>query len=467
MTSETVVPLRRLSTVPDVAGDHLNAQRFLAAYGARLRRSPELGRWYEWNGAWWSEDRLDHVLELAADTIDALRPWVAEADSADEMRRRAKHYEMSCRAGRRDGLLAIAGTDPDIVVAVEQLDSHPLLLACRNGTVDLSSGALRPPDPDDLLTRGIAVDYDPDAHSEEWERFIDTIFASNADLIAYVQRLLGYCITGVVHEHVLPVLHGTGANGKSTLVGVVQDLLGDHAITAPDGLVIRLDHQPHPERVAVLRGRRLVVSSELEQRATLAEQVVKMLTGGDTLTARELYGRRFNFSPSHKIVLLTNHRPKVRGTDHAIWRRIRLVPFDVTIPDDQQDADLRRRLVEDHGKAVLAWLVRGAVAWQQSGLGHSEAVDAATAKYRQAEDTIGTFLAERTVEVPLVRTKVGDLWTLWKSWCEEAHERCGRQQDFRAALEERGIVVESYQGQKYARDLGIREVGGASWGLTP
>ena len=133
------------------------------------------------------------------------------------------------------------------------------------------------------------------------------------------------------------MFHGVGANGKSTLVGVVQDLLGSHAMTAPAGLVIAHDHDPHPERIAALRGRRLVVSHELEQQAQLAEQVVKTLTGGDILSARELYGRRFNFTPSHKVVLVTNHQPRVRGTDHAIWRRIRLVPFTAVIPPEQQD----------------------------------------------------------------------------------------------------------------------------------
>ncbi len=361
--------LRGLATVPDVAGDHLNCQRFLTTNGDKVRYSPELGRWYTWNGSWWAEDRLNRVQEMAAASVDQLREWVAEADGADEFKRRSAHYTASARAGRRDALLSLVSTDPDVVVAVEQLDAHPMLLACRNGTIDLETGELRPARPGDLLTRGVDVEHDPTADPSEWVKFITTIFGGDAGLVEFMQRLLGYCITGMVKEHVLPVLQGAGANGKSVLVGVMQDTLGDNAMTAPEGLVIRHDHDPHPERIAALRGRRLVVSNELEEKAQLAEQTVKQLTGGDTLSARELYGRRFNFQPTHKVLLVTNHKPKVKGTDHAIWRRIRLVPFNVIIPVDQQDADLRRRLVDDHGPAVLSWLVQGARIWHAEGLG--------------------------------------------------------------------------------------------------
>jgi len=448
-------PLRGLASVPDVAGDHLNAQRFLEANGDKVRRSPELNCYYLWDGAWWREDRLDRVLDLAGECIDDLRTWVAESEGADEFKRRSAHYTVSAKAGRRDALLSIVGTDPTVVVSIDQLDAHPMLLACRNGTVDLRTGELRPARQSDLLTRGVDVEYDADADSSKWDEFITTIFENDLDLVAFMQRLLGYCITGTVKEHVLPVFHGAGANGKSVLTGVVQDILGHHAMTAPDGLVIRHDHEPHPERIAALRGRRLVVSNELEERAVLAEQTVKQLTGGDTLSARELYGRRFNFQPTHKVLLVSNHKPKVKGTDHAIWRRIRLVPFNYIIPADKQDVDLRRRLVEEHGPAVLAWLVRGARLWHSEGLGSATAVDTATEDYRGTQDTFGTFLEECTVMVPNTRTKVGELFAIWRSWCDRTGERPGRIQDFSAALEDHGLILDTYKNAKSVLHLGI------------
>jgi putative DNA primase/helicase len=449
------VPLRGHAGVPEVTGDHLNANRFLSEHGHGLRRSPELGRWFIWNGACWSEDRLDRVPALASATIDGLRPWVAEAVGVDEFKRRSAHYAASAKAGRRDALLSIVGTDPDVVVSVEQLDAHPLLLACRNGTVDLTTGDLRPADPAHLLTRGVDVDYSPDDHSARWERFIDEIFGGDLDLIAFVQRLLGYCLTGVVAEHVVPVLTGTGANGKSTLIGVVQDLLGDHAITAPEGLIIQRGYEPHPERLAVLRGRRMVVSSELEESAVLAEGVAKMLSGGDTISARELYGRRFNFRPTHKLLLVTNHRPRVHGVDVAIWRRLRVIPFRVTFPADRQDPTLRRRFVEEDAAAVMAWLVEGAVAWNREGIGDAPAVKAATHEYRQSQDTIGAWLDECTVTREGNRTKVGELFVAWCSWCKQVEERPGRHQDFAKALESHGIAVESYRNNRLARGIDL------------
>jgi len=448
------IPTRGPAGMPDVAGDHLNAERFLRTHGLNVRRSPELGRWYLWNGAWWEEDRLDRVLDLAADVIDGLRKWVVEADGPDEFKRRSSHYQASAKAGRLGALLSIVGTDQNVVVSVDQLDDHPLTLACRNGTVDLTSGTLGSADPGQLITRGIELDYDPEATSELWDTFLSTTFNTDTDLISYVQRLLGYCLTGLIQEHVVPVLAGVGANGKSTLVGIVQDILGDHAITAPEGLLISHGHDPHPERLAVLRGRRLVVSAELERQAVLAEAVAKMLSGGDTISARELYGRRFNFKPTHKVVLVTNHHPQVRGTDHAIWRRLRVVPFETVIAARDQDPTLRRRLVEEHGSAVLAWLVRGALQWQKAGLGDAQAVTTATEDYRAAQDTLVAFLAECTVEVR-GRAKVGELFEAWRLWCEEAGQRPGRKQDFSEALENHGVELETYQNRRFARGIGL------------
>ena len=389
---------------------------------------------------------------MAATVIDELRQWVAEATAAEHTRRSA-HYAASAKAGRSKALLDVAGTHRDIVVAVEQLDPDPMVLACRNGTVDLRTGELRPADPADLITRGVDVDFDPDARSAELDRFLATVFADDVELVAYVQRLLGYCITGVVEDHILAVFFGLGANGKSTLIGVIQDLLGDLAVTAPEGLVIQRGHEPHPERMAFLRGRRLVVNSELEDNAVLAEGLVKMLTGGDTISARELYGRRFQFRPTHKVLLVTNHRPRVHGVDEAIWRRLRVVPFGVTIPPEDQDPTLRRRLLEDHGSAVLAWLVRGAVAWHRDGIGTAMAVVEATDEYRHTQDRLSAWRDECTDRIDSERTKCGELYRSWKEWCGDEP---GRIQVFIADLKAHGITIEPKGRNSLARGIALK-----------
>jgi len=443
----------------ELQGDHLNAQRFVDAHGDRVRWAPELGRYYVWSGSWWAEDRTERVQDLAREVVDGLRTWVTEA-SGDEFRRRAAHYTQSARAGRVEALLQVAR--PRLVVGVEDLDRHPFLLACRNGEVDLRTGELRPSDRAHLLTRGIAVEYHPDARSDLWAQFLATTFGGDAELIGYVQRSIGYAATGAVREHVALVWHGSGANGRSTLLGAAQDLLGELALTAPDGLFTESQHEPHPERIAALRGRRLVTCFELENRATLAEGLVKTLTGGDRLSARELYGRRFDFAPTHKVVIVTNHKPRVRGTDESIWRRLRLVPFEHTVRPQDQDGTLRQRLVSDHGPALLAWIVQGAVAWYADGLGETRKVTQATAEYRAEQDTFSAFLEDCTEESPRARTPVGELWEAWRQWSEAAGERPGRKQDFTIGLEEHGVELETYRHQRYVRNL---ISGGVSGGL--
>jgi putative DNA primase/helicase len=438
---------------PDVAGDHLNAERFLDEHGSDVRYAPELGRWLVWSGAWWQEDRLEAVADLARQTIDRLRPWVGEASSETELKRRSKHYGESCRSPRRDGMLAIARAYRSVVVSVAQLDSQRHLLACRNGTVDLRTGELLEADRRHLITRGVDVDYAAGAKADEWGRFLERIFADNAETIAYVKRLFGYSITGEVGEHVLPILMGTGGNGKSQFVTAVTSLLGEHAAIAPEGLLVESKHEQHPERLAALRGRRLVVSYELEHRAVLAESLVKGITGGDKISARFLYGQRFDFDPSHTVILVTNFAPRVRGIDEAIWRRLRVVPFTVTIPPAERILDYGLRLAERHGEAILAWLVAGAVQWYAHRLGDAKQVQQATFDYRQREDVFAHFLEESTVAIR-GRTPVKDLRAVWREWAKAAGTAVGRDQDFVEWLESHGLTVDRGR-TSFVREVGI------------
>jgi len=439
-----------------IKGDHFNALRFLDKHGDDVRFSPELGRFFVWNGSWWSEDRAEVALDLARRTVDGLREWASDAGDPDEFKRRVAHYTASTSASRREGLLNVARSIPGIVVTVDQLDTHPMLLACRNGTINLRTGELRPANRAHLITRGLNIDYVPDARSGLWESFIGDTFDGDPGLAGFVRRLFGSCLTGAGVDHLLPVVYGPGANGKTTMLGTIQDVMGEHAITAPEGLLTIQRHDPHPERIAVLRGRRLVVSYEMEQRANLAEQVVKALTGGDTVSEREMYGHRFDFKPTHHIVLVTNHRPRVNGTDHAIWRRLRLIPFTVTVPEDRRDRYLRQRLVAEHAKAVLAWLVAGAVTWCEQGLGDAPAVTAATNAYRQSEDVLGAFMAEMTETTEGTHTKLGELFELWKTWAERAGERPGRRNDFGTGLRDHGLDIRKLAKREMVLDLEIR-----------
>ena len=458
-----VMQLVQTASEPDRAGDYLNSAMFVEEHGERVRYSPELSRWFVWNGSWWEEDRTEVVCDLARQTIDGLRQWAGRADSPGEFKSRAAHYKESSRAPRRDGMLAIARTDRAVAVAVDDLDRHPHLLACRNGTVDLRSGELRAARGDDLLTRGVGLDFVPGAASEAWDRFLDTIFDGDHELLGYVQRLAGYSATGEAGEHVLPIAYGTGANGKTQFARALQIILGEHAMMAPEGLLVQQRNSQHEERKAVLRGRRLVISDELEQRSTLAEGLVKSLTGAARLSARHLYGRRFDFTPTHTIWLLTNFPPRVNGTDEAIWRRLRLVPFAVTIPVAERIPDYGSWLATEHGQAILAWVVQGAVEYYANGLGEAEAVATATMGYRESEDTFQHFLEDSTVPIG-GRTPVKQLRGAWTDWAKANDLRPGRDQDFVRALESHGVEV---VGKRTRFAVGIGLLPGLSSDVHP
>jgi putative DNA primase/helicase len=433
-------------------GDHLNAERFLAEYGDQVRFVPQLKQLLVWNGSWWRPDAADQAREWARRSIEGLKAWVVEG-TGKEFDRRAAHYRASCRAERISGLLTVAATA--CRVSVEELDLRPDLLPCLNGTVDLRTGELSPADPTQFLTEGVALEYDPDARSELWERVVSQACLGKPDLVGFLRRLLGYSATGHAREEVLVIAHGTGANGKSAIFGTVQHVLGPLGASAPEGLFTDLGRSglPHPERVAWLRGRRLVVSYELEKRSALAEGLVKALTGGDTITAREMHGRRFEFAPTFTPFIVTNHRPRVRGTDEGIWRRIVMVPFEYRVPDAARDESLKERLKSEHAQAVLTWLVRGAVEWYAAGLGRPAEVEAATSAFRASEDTFSAFWAECVEPAPRDRVKVGDLFAAWSAYVKP--ESGGRVSDFRARLDDMGMRVET---RRNAWVLGYRLV---------
>lgn len=441
------------STPLEVSGDHLNAERFLGEHGNDVRYSPEMRRWFVWNGSWWQEDSLDLVHDLARQTIDGLRLWAAEATD-DEFQRRAKHYANSARSARLEGMLAIAGCHRQIVVGVGDLDQHPHLLTCPNGTVDLRNGGLLPAERNHLITRGVEIHYDPDALSARWLAFLNRIFGDDAELISFVQRLFGYALTGEVSDHALAIFYGDGANGKSQLIAAVMAVMAGHAVPAPDGLLVQSRSGPHEERIAILRGRRLVVSSELEDRSVMAEALVKLLTGGDQLTARHMYGHRFQFKPSHTLLLVTNHLPSVSGTDTGIWRRLKVVPFEVVIPPADQIPDYGRQLADQDGPAILAWLVQGAVDFYRIGLSEPESVRDATRSYQAHEDVFGQFLEEETIVIT-GRTPVKDLLAAWRSWSSSKGVRVGRTQQFSLQLKQHDIVTESFQHAQFARGIGL------------
>jgi putative DNA primase/helicase len=284
-----------------------------------------------------------------------------------------------------------------------------------------------------LLTKLAPVDFPQgDRDCPTWKATLHKIFAGNALLVGFVQRLLGYSLVGEVIEHILTIFYGSGSNGKSLLVETVQAVLGEYADHAAADLLLTKHGNEHPTGLADLFGKRLVFAVESDQGRRLSEAVAKELSGGDTIHARRMREDFWSFRPSHTLIMATNHRPRVQGTDHALWRRLRLVPFNVRFwakargesgpPELEADTGLKKKLEAEYS-GILRWLVDGCLAWQREGLREPPEVLAATAEYRAAEDTLAEFLADCCELAEEFETKASDLRKAYEDWCKANGER--------------------------------------------
>jgi putative DNA primase/helicase len=344
---------------------------------------------------------------------------------------------------RRVKMLASARAIAGIPVLPKDLDWDAWLLNVRNGTLDLRTGTLRPHAREDLITRGIDVDYTPDAKCPTWERFLAEVFRNDAALIAFVQRAVGYSLTGDIREHVFFILFGRGSNGKSTFLDVIHALLGPYAGPVPAELLLTRRAEHHPTERATLFSKRFVATVESGDGRRLAEDRVKAITGGDPIECRRMKEDFWVFTPTHKLWFGTNHKPVIKGTDHAIWRRIRLVPFETTFHEPetgvapQKDPTLPERLIEEL-PGILAWGISGCLAWQREGLKAPEAVRDATEGYRVEMDVLARFLDECCVFNTSAEARASDLYKAYTSWCETANERVESQSSFGQRLTEKG-----------------------------
>jgi len=416
-----------------------NAKRFIRQHGQDLRYVPLWGKWLAWDGTRWAVDDTYAVTHRAKETIRSLYGEVGSIQDDEKRRSFAQHIARSESHSRIKDMIELAKSEPGIPVAPQQLDADPWALNLVNGTLDLRTGQLRPHAREDLLTKLAPVAYDPEAPCPQWEAFLSRIFAGDVELIRFVQKAVGYSLTGLTQEQCFFILYGAGANGKSTLIQTISALLRDYARQTPtETLLIQRGDGPRND-LARLQGARFVSASEVEGGRKLAEALVKQLTGGDTLTARYLYKEHFEFQPTFKIWLAVNHKPGVQGTDHAIWRRMRLLPFTVTIPAAEQDKQLTERLRTEL-PGILRWAVEGCRAWQQEGLEPPSAVKRATGDYRAEMDVIAAFIQDCCVLGDNHQVSTSELYAEYQGWCEQMGESPVTPKGLAAALQERGCT---------------------------
>jgi putative DNA primase/helicase len=465
-------PIRVDADAPKLT-DLGNAERLIARHGADLLHVHPWQKWLVWDGRRWKADDTGEVERRAADTVRAMYAAAAAELDPDRRSALAQHATRSEAASRLAAMVKLAASLSGVPALPDEFDADPWLLNCPNGTVDLRTGELRDHSRADRLTALCPTPYVPDAGCPTWERFLASVFpatgdaaeaAGDVELIRYVQRLLGYGATGSVREHVLSVFYGGGSNGKTVMLETAHAVLGsDYAMQAAPEFLIHSRADRHPTELADLFRKRLVVASESREGGSLNEDLVKRLTGGDTIRARRMREDFWEFAPTHKLILATNHKPAVRGGDEGIWRRLRLVPFAVKFWDPdrppaagedrpaalRQDKGLTGKL-RGEAAGILAWLVRGCLDWQRHGLGAPQAVAGATAEYREEQDLVGQFLAERCVTGSEYRAKSSDLYAAFQRYVEAAGERrVPRRQEFGEAMTRREFERYTNNGTWY------------------
>ena len=338
----------------------------------------------------------------------------------------------------------------------EQFDTDPWKLNIENGTLDLKTGELKEHEPKDYITKIAPVSYDAKATCPQWLEFLNTIFKSNVALIKFIQKAIGYSLTGLTVEQCLFIFFGSGANGKSTFDNTIRTLLGDYAQKTPMETFLVKRSDSISNDIARLQGSRFLSATEVEQGRRLAESLIKQLTGQDTVTARFLHAEFFEFVPAFKLFLSTNHKPIIRGTDHAIWRRIRLVPFEVTIPSDQQDIDLPHKL-ESELPGILNWALEGCKLWQSEGLGMPEKIREAGLGYQVEMDSLASFFADRCVIEPRKLVKSSILYSEYKRWAEQEGEEIISNRKFTARIIERGFDSTRQSSGQFFLGIGVLE----------
>lgn len=445
-----------------------NSERLVDLHGSAMRHCHPWGKWLIWDERRWrmddsaaamrkAVDASKKLLEEARDMFFLAVKEAMETDNGDAQNKKKQannlfaHAMKSQDVRRIEAALTLAAAQ--VPVDPNVLDSNPWALNCPNGTLDLRTCELRAHRREDFFTRLCPTEYDPNANCPRWTQFLGEVFAG-APVVDWLQRFLGYCLTGQTTEHMLPIFWGCGANGKSTLLNTVFSVLGDdYTLKAPRDLLVTTRNPSHPTMLASLFGRRFVAAVETADGVRLDEVAVKELTGNDTISCRRLYEDFWTYRPCHKIVLATNHVPEVRGTDYAIWRRLKLVPF-LAVFKDNADRMLPDKLAAE-GPGILRWMVEGCARWQREGLGEPDEVKAATAGYRSEQDRLQEFISSHFVPQQGCRVRISDATTKYTLWCMQNKEPRMSGQAFGRAMVEKGFQRDD--NKKYYLGLAVIE----------
>lgn len=449
-----IIPLegqaKSQDTPSDLSEDAL-AQRFVSKHGDSLRYVGQWHRWMTYDGVTWSVDHKLDAYEKARRVIREIAKRIFSGEmargiehisstmvNASETERKTRTRELKKRSMALirplkssktvNAVVSLARHDYKIATSVDIWDGDPWLLNTPDGTLDLKAGVLRKHSPTDYMT--MSTSCGPNIEKpKRWLEFLNQIMDGNQEMIAYLQRILGYCLTGTTGEQAMFFAFGAGANGKSVLLNVVGEILKGYHQTAPMETFIQTNEYRHPTELASLRGARIVTSTETQSGRRWDEVKIKRLTGGDPIAARFMRQDFFEYMPQFKLFIAGNHKPSINNVDEAMRRRLNFINFGVIIPKDKRDPDLKYKLFAEGG-SILNWMIEGCLEWQRVGLHTPETVKQDTEQYMSAEDHFTAWWTERCEPNPRAFTTIADMYADWAAWMEKSGELIGSKKAF-------------------------------------
>jgi putative DNA primase/helicase len=412
-------------------------------------------KWVVWTGRQWKMDDGYLVHDKGLQMIRGIYDELLQTDDYRD-RLEIEKYAMQAEAvRRRKAFIEAASWIPDLNITTSDVDKDPWLFNVLNGTIDLRSGEFREHRQEDMITKSAGVEYNGEADCPVWKQFIREIMNYHTELIGFLQTAAGWALTGDTSEQTMFILFGAGANGKSTFLNTLMKLLGDYAVATPTDTFMKRNGEQISNDIARLRRTRFVTTTEAKQGKRLSEPLIKQITGNDAMTARFLYGEFFDFIPTFKIFMATNHKPLIRGTDYGIWRRIKLIPFTTTITPERQDKRLEEKLLRE-GPGILNWLLEGTLRWCGKGLNTPAIISTATEEYRNEMDVLGNFIKECCIHKSEVSIRIRELFKAYQDWCEGNNEHAVSERFFGLHLKEMGIEQSRTSEARFWSGLALR-----------
>lgn len=427
-----------------------NMDRFADQHTGKLIYIPQKRSWYLWDSLRYRRAGDEEVHELALETAKSIFDEARDCQTEQGCKQVSSWAYSSRSETRIKRMISMAAKSPKLVRNIADFDQDGHLVNCQNGIVDLKTGELLERTPDSLVTKLAPVAYDRKSNCPTFDRLLWDVFSGDGELLRWLQRAVGYTLTGSVDEHVFFLAYGTGANGKSTLFETLLDILGDYGRAAEFETFLATDkgNVRVLEGIAKLQGVRFALASETDSTRRFSESVVKKITGGDTVTGTQLYGKSFEFRPQFKLWLLANHLPIAKDASHGFWRRVKVIPFNRTFEAHQIDQGLREKLLAEK-EGIFAWCVRGAKDWYQaqsekggrSGLGSCKAIEEAVDLYKEANDSFSPFIEECLTKTTEAQTPASELYEAYKRWCAQNDDTSPVSQHiFSSRMVERGFA---------------------------